>query len=86
MAWTFGAYLLIHQIEGNLIMPIIQRQLIHIPPAIMLFSIVILGLLFGPEGTIFAAPITVVLFVIVTKLYTHDTLDAAPASSGVSDS
>ena len=86
MAWTFGAYLLIHQIEGNLIMPIIQRQLIHIPPAIMLFSIVILGLLFGPEGTIFAAPITVVLFVIVTKLYTHDTLDAAPASSGISDS
>jgi len=84
MAWTFGAYILIHQIEGNLIMPIIQRQLVHVPPAIMLFSIVILGLLFGPAGTIFAAPITVVLFVIVTTLYTHDTLEAGPAS-GASD-
>ncbi|MGA9601641.1 MAG: AI-2E family transporter [Methylocystis sp.] len=86
MAWTFGAYILIHQIEGNLIMPIIQRQLIHIPPAFMLFSIVSLGLLFGPAGTIFAAPITVVFFVIVTTLYTHDTLDEAPASSGMPDS
>jgi len=85
MAWTFGAYILIHQIEGNLIMPIIQRQLIHIPPAFMLFSIVSLGLLFGPAGTIFAAPITVVFFVIVTILYTHDTLDEAPASSAMPD-
>ena len=79
MALTFGAYLLIHQIEGNLIMPIIQRQLVHVPPAIMLFSIVILGLLFGPAGTIFAAPITVVLFVLLTRLYTHDSLEETPA-------
>jgi len=85
MVWTFGAYLLIHQIEGNLIMPIIQRQLIHIPPAFMLFSIVSLGLLFGPAGTIFAAPITVVFFVIVTTLYTQNTLDEAPASPTRSD-
>ena len=84
-AWTFGTYIIIHQIEGNLIMPIIQRQLVHVPPALMLFSIVMLGLLFGPAGTIFAAPITVVLFVIVTKLYTHDTLEEAPAASGASD-
>lgn len=80
MAWTFGAYILIHQFEGNLIMPIIQRQLIHIPPAIMLFSIVMFGLLFGPAGTIFAAPITVVLFVMVTRLYVQDTLHEAAQS------
>jgi predicted PurR-regulated permease PerM len=80
MAWTFGAYILIHQLEGNLVMPIIQRQLIHIPPALMLFSIVMFGLLFGPAGTIFAAPITVVLFVIVTRLYVQDTLHEAPQS------
>ncbi len=75
MAWTFGAYILIHQIEGNLIMPIIQRQLVHVPPAFMLFSIVILGLLFGPAGTIFAAPITVMLFVLVKQLCARDLLD-----------
>jgi predicted PurR-regulated permease PerM len=85
MAWTFGAYILIHQIEGNLIMPIIQRQLVHVPPAIMLFSIVIFGLLFGPAGTIFAAPITVVLFVLLTTLYTHDTLEEVPAALGATE-
>jgi predicted PurR-regulated permease PerM len=30
--WTVIAYLVIHQIEGNLIVPLIQRQLIYIPP------------------------------------------------------
>ena len=58
-------------------MPIIQRQLVHVPPAFMLFSIVILGLLFGPAGTIFAAPITVMLFVLVTQLYARDLLETS---------
>jgi hypothetical protein len=33
-------YILIHQLEGNLIAPLIQRQLIFIPPAVMLLVIV----------------------------------------------
>jgi predicted PurR-regulated permease PerM len=72
--WTAFAYLLIHQIEGQLIMPLIQQRMIFIPPALMLGSIVALSALFGLEATIFAAPITVILFVLVKKLYVRDSL------------
>ncbi|MEK4031856.1 AI-2E family transporter [Methylocystis sp. IM3] len=72
--WTIIAYLLIHQAEGHLIMPLIQRQLTYIPPAVMLLSIVTITALFGGLGAIFAAPITVIAFVLVNKLYVRDTL------------
>lgn len=73
--WTVVAYILIHQAEGHLVMPLIQRRMVYIPPAVMLVSIVALSFLFGPLAIVFAAPITVVLFVIITKLYVRDTLE-----------
>ena len=36
MLWTILAYLAIHQLDGNMIMPLIQRQLVRVPPALML--------------------------------------------------
>jgi predicted PurR-regulated permease PerM len=72
--WTFVAYLGIHQAEGQLIMPLIQRRMVFIPPAVMLLSIVAIGSVFGLTGAIFAAPITVMLFVLVSKLYVRDAL------------
>lgn len=73
--WTILAYLLIHQAEGHLIMPLIQRRMVYIPPAVMLMTIVTLSFLFGPLAIIFAAPFTVVLFVLVAKLYVRDRLE-----------
>jgi predicted PurR-regulated permease PerM len=72
--WTLIAYILIHQAEGQIVMPIIQRRMVYIPPALMLMSILAIGSLWGVAGTIFAAPITVILFVLVTKLYVRDSL------------
>ncbi|MEK4031829.1 AI-2E family transporter [Methylocystis sp. IM3] len=72
--WTIVAYLLIHQAEGQLVMPLIQRQMTYIPPAVMLLSIATITALFGWIGAIFAAPITVILFVLVSKLYVRDML------------
>jgi len=72
--WTIAAYLLIHQVEGQLVTPLIQRQLTYIPPAVMLLSIATITALFGWLGAIFAAPITVIAFVLVNKLYVRDML------------
>jgi predicted PurR-regulated permease PerM len=74
MLWTIAAYLIIHQIEGNLFTPLIQRRLVLVPPAVMLLGIVAISLLFGPAAVIFAAPIVVVVFVAVKVLYVRDTL------------
>src|SRR5262249_15115224 len=72
--WTAVAYLFIHQLEGNLIAPLIQRQMVLIPPAVMLLGIVCITYLFGMVAIIFAAPIVVVIFAAVNLLYVHDTL------------
>lgn len=73
--WTVGAYLAIHQIEGNLVTPLIQRWLIVIPPALMLIGIASVGVLFGFSGIVFAGPIVAVVYVGVRQLYVRDTLD-----------
>ena len=74
VAWTLGAYILIHQAEGNLIMPLIQRRMIYIPPALTLVGIAGIGALAGLLGFLLAAPIVVTIFVIVQKAYVRDTL------------
>lgn len=85
IVWTIVAYILIHQAEGHLIMPLIQRQLVFIPPAVMLLSITAITALFGWTGTIFAAPITVMLFVLINKLYVRDTLAESAYLPGESE-
>lgn len=69
LLWTLGLYILIQQIEGNLIMPMVTQQAVALPPALALFSVVALGLLFGPLGVVLGAPLAIVLFVLVRELY-----------------
>ncbi len=73
--WTIGAYLLIHQVEGNLIAPIVQRYLVYMPPAVIILGLVAITSVFGPAAVIFAPPLTVVLFVLVKKIYLRDNLN-----------
>ncbi len=62
-------FLLIQQFEGNLLMPIIQRKLVSLPPAITLFAILAFAILFGAMGALFATPLAVVTLVLVNDLY-----------------
>ncbi|MGA9547983.1 MAG: AI-2E family transporter [Rhodomicrobium sp.] len=54
LLWTLAAYLAIHTAEGNFIAPLIQRQMVYIPPAVMILGIAAIGLIFGPVAVIFA--------------------------------
>jgi predicted PurR-regulated permease PerM len=62
-------YVAVQQIEGILATPIAQRWSVHVPPALTLLSVLAAGLLFGTLGVIFAMPLTVVVLVLVQKLY-----------------
>jgi predicted PurR-regulated permease PerM len=72
--WTVAAYVVINQIEGHLVIPLIQRQLVFIPPVIILLGIVAFTTLFGPAAVVFAAPMSVVAFVAVKVFYVRDLL------------
>jgi predicted PurR-regulated permease PerM len=72
--WTAGLYLAIQQFEGNLVTPLAERSLVSLPPALLIFAVVAAGTLFGLPGVILAAPLTVVAFVLVKKLYVRQAL------------
>jgi predicted PurR-regulated permease PerM len=72
--WTAAAYVLIHQLDSELVSPMIQRKMVYIPPAVMLLGIVAISSGFGTAALVFAAPIVVIIFVVVNKLYLRETL------------
>lgn len=72
--WTVALYVGIQQLEGNLIQPLIQRRAVHLPPVLMLFSIVTFGILFGTLGVLLATPLAVLAYVLVKQLYLRDRL------------
>lgn len=67
-------YLGVHLIEGNLLVPLIQRWAVALPPALGIVAVVIFGELFGLIGIIFATPLTVVALTLIDSLYVQAAL------------
>lgn len=67
--YAVAVYLVVQQVEGNLIMPLAQKWAVRLPPALGVVAVVALGLLFGLPGVLFATPLTVVLLALVRRLY-----------------
>lgn len=67
--WTIGALILVQQLQGNLVMPLLQNQMVDLPPALTIFGIIAAGILLGPIGVLLATPLTVVVLVLVRRLY-----------------
>jgi predicted PurR-regulated permease PerM len=72
--YALVVYVIVQQIESNAIVPLVARQVLQLPPALAVFSVVALGVVFGPLGFVFAAPLTVLLTVAVARLYVRETL------------
>ena len=72
--WTVALYVGVQQIEGNLVQPLVQRYAVDLPPVVLLFSLLGFGMLFGVVGIIFAAPLAVVSYVLVKRLYVQEAL------------
>jgi predicted PurR-regulated permease PerM len=82
--WVLLLFLVIQQIEGNVLQPLIQGKLVALPPAIALFSIIAFAVLFGVMGALLAAPLAVVTLVLVEDLYVRTIEEAeTPASAEV---
>jgi predicted PurR-regulated permease PerM len=71
---TAIAYLAVRLIEAWFISPGVNRQVVQIPPALTLFTILGAGAVFGLYGLFFAGALLVVGFVMVRELYLRETL------------
>ncbi|MBC5784043.1 AI-2E family transporter [Ramlibacter sp. USB13] len=71
--------LAIQQVEGNLVVPLVQRHTVHLPPAVGVVSVVVAAGLFGLTGVLLATPLAVVAMLLVKALYVEAALEGAPA-------
>ena len=73
--WVVALYVIVHHIEAYLVQPVIQQFAVEIPAVITLFALLAFGLLFGILGVLLAAPLAVVSYVLVKRLYVIEALD-----------
>lgn len=73
--YVIGAYVLVQHAEAYLVQPLIQRYAVDLPAVILLFSLLAFGVLFGTIGVVLAAPLAVVSYVLVKRLYVIETLE-----------
>lgn len=72
----------IQQVEGNLLMPFVQRRAVDLPPVLGIAAAVMFGVLFGVLGVLLATPAMVVLMVLVQRIYIEGVLEAEPVETG----
>ena len=72
--WVVALYVIVHHVEAYVIQPVVQQFAVEVPAVIMLFSLLAFGLLFGLVGVFFAAPLAVVCYVLVKRLYVVEAL------------
>ncbi len=64
----------LQMLEGYLLLPLVERRTVSLPPALNITMQILLGLPFGLIGVALATPLTAVLIVLVEMLYVQDVL------------
>jgi predicted PurR-regulated permease PerM len=67
--WVILAFIVIQQIEGNLLQPIVMSRAVDLHPALVVFAILVMGTLFGLIGVFLAVPLVAALQVLVRELW-----------------
>jgi predicted PurR-regulated permease PerM len=73
-------FVAIQQVEGNVLVPLVQRWAVRLPPVLGVAGVIVFGALFGVWGVLFGTPLMVVAMVLVEKLYVEHTLEGTPAA------
>ena len=72
-------YILVHQIEANLIGPLVMARAVRLHPAVIAIGVVAVGEVFGLLGLIIAVPILSLITILVDQLWTSRHEPAAAA-------
>ena len=80
--WVLALYFAVQQFEGYVLTPLVQQYAVDLPGVVLIFSLIGFGSLFGTLGLILAAPLTVVSYVLVKRLYVIEALHTATPIPG----
>ena len=67
--WVVVAYVVIQQVEINLIYPLLMSRAVSLHPAVVIFALFISGLVFGFAGLVLAVPLAAASQVLVRRLW-----------------
>src|SRR5205823_13721479 len=76
--WVVLLFLVIHQIENNLLVPLVMGHTLRIHPVSIAFSILMMSMLFGLLGIVLATPVCAIAKVCWEEFYLKP-VDADPA-------
>ncbi|MHB8660011.1 MAG: AI-2E family transporter [Solirubrobacteraceae bacterium] len=81
-------YLIVNQIEGNLILPLIMARSVDMHPAVVAMGLLVMGALFGLIGVLLAIPLLSLAIILVQVLWiepqeARDRRDRGPSAGGV---
>lgn len=71
---TIILFIVIQNLEGNVLTPLIQRKAVDLPPALGIIAQILLGILVGAVGLLLAWPLAAAVVVAVKMMYVEDVL------------
>lgn len=72
--YVVALYTGVHLVEGYILVPLVQRRVVHLPPALILSSQIVLAVLAGFLGLLFATPLVAAALVLIRMIYVEDVL------------
>ena len=69
-------------LESYVLAPLVQHRAVHLPPAVILFAQVLMGVIVGALGVAVATPLAAAVMVAVSMLYVEDALGDKNAKPG----
>lgn len=82
--WTLGVYVVVQQVESNILLPLIHEKVAHLPPAVLMFAFAAMGTVFGPVGIVIAAPFALAVYLLVLDLWVRP-LEDGSVEDGATD-
>jgi len=70
--YVVGLYLVMQQLEGNVITPLLLKRRLDIPPVMTVLAVAALGAVFGVLGMLIAEPLLAAVLVTTKMLYVED--------------
>ena len=67
-------YLIIQQLEGNVLTPLLLKKRLEVPPVLTIVAVSALGIVFGVVGMLAAEPLVAAALVITRQLYVRDVI------------
>lgn len=72
--YVVALYVAVHMVEGYILVPLVQRRAVHLAPALILSAQLVLAVLAGFLGLLFATPLVAAAIVMIRTIYIEDML------------